>query len=115
LRTRNPTHTPAVVYNDGMSEQSPRRRRRDRYREMGSRYLAQAVDDLRFAELLLREEGYYLTANLSHQAAEKSLKAIHWLVRRAEPPWRHSLTTLVTRFSPIRRTLHPISETICLS
>lgn len=58
---------------------------------MGSRYLAQARDDLRFAELLLHEEGYYLTANLSHQAAENALKAVYWVVRRAEPPWRHNL------------------------
>ncbi len=58
---------------------------------MGQRLWEQAERDLEFAYLVMRPRGYYLAANLAHQAAEKSLKAACWHLRGEEPPWKHGL------------------------
>jgi HEPN domain-containing protein len=43
--------------------------------EEGRRWLAQAVEDLRWAGLLAREGGYHLACFLAQQVTEKALKA----------------------------------------
>jgi HEPN domain-containing protein len=58
---------------------------------MGQRLWQQAERDMEFAQVLMQPRGYYLAANLAHQAAEKSLKAACWHLRGEEPPWRHGL------------------------
>jgi len=42
----------------------------------GARWLDQAKEDLRWAQLLLEHGGYHVVAFLSQQVAEKSLKAV---------------------------------------
>lgn len=58
---------------------------------MGHRLWQQAERDLEFARVLMQPRGYYLAANLAHQAAEKSLKGACWHLRGEEPPWKHGL------------------------
>lgn len=69
----------------------------DRARLMGQRLLRQAAFDLQSARHNLVPAGYYVAANLAHQAAEKGLKAAHWYVRGEEPPWRHDLGAVAER------------------
>lgn len=70
----------------------PRGRRRTVL--MGERFLMQAERDFEFARALVVPRGYYLAAYLAHQATEKALKGACWVVRREEPPWKHSLRQL---------------------
>jgi len=61
---------------------------------MGERFLLQAERDIEFADALVVPRGYYLAANLAHQATEKALKGACWRVRGEQPPWKHSLRQL---------------------
>lgn len=71
-----------------------RARGRRRTHVMGERFLLQAERDIEFARILVVPRGYYLAANLAHQAAEKALKGGCWRVCGEEPPWKHSLRQL---------------------
>lgn len=66
---------------------------------MGRRFMEQAEADLTFARRNLGIGGYYVAANLAHQAAEKALKAAHWHLRAEEPPWEHRLADVAGRIS----------------
>jgi len=57
------------------------------------RWLRQAKEDLISAEILNREKRFSLSCFLSHQAAEKALKAV-WILKDKDP-WGHSLKKLV--------------------
>jgi len=48
---------------------------RERQRQEGERWLAQATEDLRWTKHLAREGGYHLACFLAQQVAEKALKA----------------------------------------
>jgi HEPN domain-containing protein len=64
---------------------------------MGQRFWQQAERDLTAALMTLQPGGYYVAANLAHQAAEKALKAAHWHLRAEEPPWHHDLAKCTER------------------
>lgn len=64
---------------------------------MAQRFLQQAEQDLLFAERNAEIGGFYIAANLAHQAAEKALKAAHWHLRAEEPEWGHRLIGVAAR------------------
>lgn len=61
---------------------------------MGEWMWLQAERDLDSARIMLQPRGYYVAANLAHQAAEKALKAAHWYLKREEPSWTHDVAAL---------------------
>ncbi|MBI4321710.1 MAG: HEPN domain-containing protein [Chloroflexi bacterium] len=64
---------------------------------MGQRMWRQAESDLASARMMMQPGGFYVAANLAHQAAEKALKAAHWYIRGEEPPWTHHIRDLPER------------------
>ncbi len=63
-------------------------------REEARRLWRQALEDLETAKVLLNSGRYYAAAFFSHQAAKKSLKAVHVELRREIPPRTHNLVEL---------------------
>jgi HEPN domain-containing protein len=57
----------------------------------------QAERDLASARMMMQPGGYYVAANLAHQAVEKGLKAAHWFLLGEEPPWTHHIRDLPER------------------
>jgi HEPN domain-containing protein len=58
------------------------------------RWLAQAEEEYKDAELLLRARRYYLSLYLCQQSAEKALKAFIYF-KEQEPVFSHSIAVLV--------------------
>lgn len=71
------------------------------------RWLAEAAEDLKTAEILLREARFNACAFYSQQSAEKALKSLlHGL---HEMPWGHSVRDLLARVLQVQ-TLEEIKE-----
>ena len=62
-------------------------------------WLDAAREDLEDAELMLREKRWFRAAFFAQQAAEKSLKALFFVVLREEPPHLHTVTELYRHLS----------------
>lgn len=62
-------------------------------REIGKKWLKQALHDLEMAERSIGIEGYDISAFLSHQAVEKLLKAV-FAMEGKEFPWIHYIDEL---------------------
>jgi HEPN domain-containing protein len=73
--------------------------RESRAVRLAQRYWQQAQADLHSAKMNLLPGSYYVAANLSHQAAEKALKAAHLHSRAEEAPWSHDLSQLAERIA----------------
>jgi HEPN domain-containing protein len=58
------------------------------------RWLAQAEEEYKDAELLMRAQRYYLSLYLCQQSAEKALKAFIYF-KEQEPVFSHSIAVLV--------------------
>lgn len=63
-------------------------------REEAELWFKQAKDDLKYAEVNLKEGIFYVCAFLSQQAAEKALKALYIETKREMPAKTHNLVTL---------------------
>ncbi len=57
-------------------------------------WLKSAEDDIFDAKLSLNNKRYFRTAFFAQQAAEKSLKALFFVVKKEEPPKLHTVTEL---------------------
>ncbi len=63
-------------------------------REEGMVWLREALHECKVAKMLLEGGLYNFAAFHSHQAVEKALKSLFYLVLRREPPKRHNLLEL---------------------
>ncbi len=57
-------------------------------------WLKMAFEDLFDAERMMGDGRYFRVAFFSHQAVEKALKSLFFIVRRENPPHIHSVTEL---------------------
>lgn len=73
----------------------------------GRRWLAQAENDLAFAELAAREGFFAQACFNSQQAAEKALKAVLY-AREAEPVFGSSVADLITECAKLDADLAPL-------
>jgi len=64
------------------------------------RWLAEAEEDLRTAEVLLEQGRYSASAFYSQQSAEKALKSVLYGLHQA--PWGHAVVELLERISQVR-------------
>lgn len=75
--------------------------------------------DIVTAEVMLRGGRYLYVGFMAHQSVEKALKAIHWHLRKTDPPYTHDLRKLARsseieqdlpeRFSDILDELQPLN------
>lgn len=66
-------------------------------RDEALRWFKEGVWDLETAKILHNAERYNAAAYYSHQAAEKAVKALLYLVNEA--PWGHSIRILLEKFA----------------
>jgi len=78
-------------------------------RAEGRRWLVQAEDDLRFAELASREGFFAQACFNSQQAAEKALKAFLY-ARGAEQVIGHSVADLEPEFAKLKERAAPLDQ-----
>jgi HEPN domain-containing protein len=71
------------------------------------RWLTQAEEELKDAELLAKEKRFYLSLYLCQQSAEKALKAYLYL-KEEEPIFTHSVSVLLRMAATIDGEFHTI-------